>query len=198
MNFLAHLYLTKDQAEEVILGNFIADAVKGKKAFENHSEAVQLGMNIHRSIDYIADKQPLFQKGCKRLYSNYSKFAGIIMDIFYDHILALNWEQYATISLDEFAQQQYQIIKRHEQLLPSKTAYWFEYMLQENILVSYASEDKIEEVLKGMDRRTKYISGMSTAINELRQYKAEYELEFPPFFENLQQHLQIEFPSLKL
>jgi acyl carrier protein phosphodiesterase len=197
MNFLAHLYLTKNQAEELILGNFIADAVKGKISSSPYNATVKLGMEIHREIDYFTDKHKIVQKGCKRLYPNYGKFAGIIIDIFYDHILAINWDQYSDLSLPQFAEQQYQIIQKQEKLLPQKTSYWFQYMLQQNILVAYASEDRIEEVLKGMDRRTRHISGMSTAIQELRAYKSAYEQEFFQFFEEIQTHLHSKFPSLR-
>ena len=86
MNYLAHLYLTRNYHEEVSVGNFIADAVKGQKAIANYPEQIQKGIRIHREIDTFTDTHPLVKNGTKRLHSKYGKFAGIIVDIFYDHI----------------------------------------------------------------------------------------------------------------
>ena len=46
MNFLAHLYLSKDN-KNILIGNFIADAVKGKK-HENYPKEIQAGILLHR------------------------------------------------------------------------------------------------------------------------------------------------------
>ena len=113
MNYLAHLFLTKDYHEEVSVGNFFADAVKGNNAISKYPEQIQKGIRIHREIDSFTDSHPLVKKGTKRLHPNYGKFAGIIVDIFYDHLLADNWEQYSEIPLVEFAQAQYNLITKH-------------------------------------------------------------------------------------
>ena len=94
MNFSSKVYMTENLSEEIIVGNFIGDSVKGKAAYENYPEKVRTGIDIHREIDYYSDIHPAFKKGVKRLYPNYGKYASIIMDIYYDHILASNWEKY--------------------------------------------------------------------------------------------------------
>ncbi len=195
MNFLAHLFLTKDYSEEVSIGNFIADAVKGLKALSNYPEYIQKGIRIHREIDSFTDTHPLFKKGTKRLHSNYGKFAGIIMDIFYDHILALNWDLYAVVSLEDFAHSRYSLIKSHWIHLPSRTQYWYHYMYQNNLLVTYADETVIELVLQRMDKRLGSISGMGHAMLELRTYKDEYTEEFRTVFQEIQTHLASRFGS---
>ena len=58
MNFLAHLYLSGDD-EEQIVGNFIADHVKGK-AIESYSDGIRAGIMLHREIDVFTDSHPVF------------------------------------------------------------------------------------------------------------------------------------------
>ena len=193
MNYLAHLYLTKDYSEEISVGNFIADAVKGQKALSKYPEHIKTGIRIHREIDSFTDTHHLFKKGTKRLHSNYGKFAGIIMDIFYDHILADNWDQYSDDSLEDFAQSQYALIKTHWIHLPERTQFWYNYMYQNNLLLTYAEEDVIELVLQRMDKRLGSISGMGRAIQELRIYKDEFTKEFRIFFQEIQAHLSTRF-----
>jgi len=196
MNFLAHLYLTRDLAEETIIGNFIADSVKGRTAYSAYPVALQLGIDIHREIDQYSDSHPLFKVGTKRLHSAYGKYASIIMDIYYDHILADSWEQYHQLPLQDFANTQYALIERHAHHLPEFTRYWFGVMKNDNLLFAYASEAGIDDVLKRMDQRTDYVSGMGAAIHELRSYKGEYRTEFAQFFADMQQNLKDKFPGL--
>jgi acyl carrier protein phosphodiesterase len=196
MNFLAHLYLTKDLSEEISIGNFIADSVKGKKSYAEYPPAVQTGIDIHREIDQFSDLHPMFRVGTKRLHGAYGKYASIIMDIYYDHILALNWNDYHSLSLHEFATEQYCLIERQQHHLPEFTRYWFEIMKKDNLLYAYASESGIDDVLKRMDHRTDFISGMGNAIHELRTYKTEFQKEFITFFEDMQSNLKNKFPEL--
>lgn len=187
MNFLAHLYLTQNKPELVSVGNFMADAVKGTKALELYPESIQQGIRIHRAIDSFTDTHHIFQQGTARLHANYGKFAPVIMDIFYDHLLAQHWSDYNQQSLKDFSKEQYRLLTKHKLLMPDVTRKWLRYIKMENLLVNYASEAKIEQVLKRMDKRTGAISGMSSAINELRVYKSMLIIEFTDFMEEMQQ-----------
>jgi acyl carrier protein phosphodiesterase len=115
------------------------------------------------------------------------------MDICYDHILASNWELYSSLPLQNFANKQYNLIDRHFDSLPDRTRMWFSYMKQNNLLFNYSFEEKIEVVLQRMDKRTRSISGMGSAINEIRKHKVEYTNEFFHFFEEIQAHLKNKF-----
>jgi acyl carrier protein phosphodiesterase len=194
MNFLAHLFLTKDYTEEISVGNFIADAVKGQKAISKFPLHIQRGIRIHREIDSFTDAHPLVRIGTKRLHNNYGKFAGIIVDIFYDHILAVNWHKFSEDSLDDFAQKQYKLITTHWIHLPDRTRYWYQYMYQNNLLVTYARESVIELVLQRMDKRLGSISGMGGAIEELKDHLSDYTQEFITVFQEIQKHISLTFP----
>ena len=92
MNFLAHVFLSGVD-EQLILGNLIADAVKGKQ-FENYDLKVKNGIIMHRQIDKFTDDHAIVRQSKKRLEEDYKKFAGIIVDIYYDHFLSLNFNKY--------------------------------------------------------------------------------------------------------
>ncbi|MFB6306757.1 MAG: DUF479 domain-containing protein, partial [Flavobacteriales bacterium] len=76
MNILAHIVLSGED-EKCITGNFIGDAVKGKK-YLNYSRAFQKGILLHRAIDHHTDTHPIVQKGKARLRSKYGKYAGVV------------------------------------------------------------------------------------------------------------------------
>jgi acyl carrier protein phosphodiesterase len=65
MNFLAHIYLSGD-SEDLLIGNFIADFVKGKQ-YEQFVGSIQKGIFLHRQIDYFTDTHALVRQSTKRL-----------------------------------------------------------------------------------------------------------------------------------
>ncbi len=97
MNFLAHVYLSGNN-EQLILGNLIADAVKGKQ-IDNFSHDIVKGIKLHRLIDSYTDNHAVFKKSVNRLEVVYKKYASVICDIFYDHFLAKNFHVYSAVSL---------------------------------------------------------------------------------------------------
>ena len=90
MNFLAHIYLSGDDPE-LKIGNFIADAVKGKK-YTTYPQKIQEGIILHRKIDSFTDAHPIVKKSASRLFSKYGHYNSVIVDILYDHFLAKNWK----------------------------------------------------------------------------------------------------------
>ncbi|CDF79662.1 acyl carrier protein phosphodiesterase [Formosa agariphila KMM 3901] len=185
MNYLAHIYLSESK-EKVTIGNFIADGngITGK-SYKKFPKAIQVGILLHRQIDTFTDAHPIVKQSTKRLHKNYGHYSGIIVDIFYDHFLAKNWSKYSEISLEDEAQWFYTLLQNNFDTLPERTQYLLPYMVKANWLVSYSNIKGIEDVLVGMDKRTKNLSHMHLATKELRMYYDEFEAEFTTFFEEL-------------
>ena len=180
MNFLAHLFLSGHD-EEIIIGNFIADHVKGR-AIENYSEGIRAGILIHRRIDTFTDSHPVFIQSKNRLAIKYRKYAGVITDMFYDHFLSANWGDYSSEDLDVFTKRMYRIIMKKYFILPAKTKYILPFMAKDNWLKAYGTYKGIDRALKGMDRRTPFNSGMSEAVGDLKKDYKIYREEFQSFF----------------
>lgn len=180
MNFLAHLYLSgKD--EELIIGNFIADHVKGKAMYD-YSPGIQAGILFHREIDAFTDSHPVFIQSKDRLTGNYRKYAGVIVDMFYDHFLSAYWADYSSESIDEFTGRMYRIVMKRYLILPSKTKRMLPFMAKDNWLKSYGTLNGLERALKGMARRTSFQSGMDRATIDLKDDYELYSDEFRSFF----------------
>jgi acyl carrier protein phosphodiesterase len=185
MNFLSHLFLSGD-SEGLIIGNFIADSVKGSD-HKNYPPEIQKGILLHRMIDTFTDTHPIVEESKQRLRPAYRKYASVIVDVYYDHYLAANWNTYSTEKLSDYTQRIYSLIQRHEHLLPLKSAQFTHYMLRYNILEAYAQLDGIDRVLQGMAGRTKFESNMELAIKELKEHYLLFENEFSRFFPELRQ-----------
>lgn len=187
MNFLAHLYLSGSD-EQLMIGNFIADSVKGS-TYKKFPAGIRRGILLHRAIDFYADNHPVFLKSVERLRPGYRKYAGVIVDIFYDHFLAKNWwasiptgKEYSEKPLEQYVSEVHSLMLKNILVMPAKSLMFLKYAIRTNRLVSYGTLEGIEEVLYGMSRRTTFKSNMELAIAELKKYNAEFENEFSLFF----------------
>lgn len=184
MNFLAHIYLSPNN-EEILIGNFIADAVKGKNHV-NYSKNIQNGILLHRAIDYFTDTHPITKISRNRLSNKYGHYRGVIIDILYDHFLAKNWELYSKIPLNLFANKTYQTLEKHSSIFPEKTKEILIYMTKNNWLESYSTIDGIAETLTNMNKRTNNKSNMNQAVTDLQAFYTNFEQDFFEFFNQLQ------------
>ncbi|MGO4822258.1 MULTISPECIES: ACP phosphodiesterase [unclassified Flavobacterium] len=188
MNFLAHIYLSGDN-DLIKIGNFMADGIRGKH-FESFPTDIQKGIVLHRAIDTFTDAHPIFRQSTKKLHARYHHYAGVIVDVFYDHYLAKNWSTYSSEDLGEYIERFYQSLHTHTTLLTERTVGLMPYMIKQNWLLSYQRIEGIKQILTQMDSRTKNKSNMRFATEELEEFYIEFEKEFTLFFEELREHAQ--------
>ena len=194
MNFLAHIYLSGDN-DLIKIGNFMADGIRGKH-FETYPIDVQKGIILHRAIDTFTDAHPIFRQSTKKLHEKYHHYAGVIVDVFYDHFLAKNWNTYSDEKLEEFVARFYQSLHDNHNILSEKTKGMMPYMIEHNWLVSYQTIEGINRILTQMDQRTKNESKMRFASQELTEYYEEFEAHFSEFFEELIAHSNTKITTL--
>lgn len=194
MNYLAHIYLSGDN-DLMKIGNFMADGIRGN-TYLDFPEEIKKGILLHRAIDTFTDAHPIYRQSKHRLHEKYGHYAGVIMDIVYDHFLAKNWKTYSNESLEDYTARFYQSLKDSYTLLTEKTKNMLPYMIGRNWLVSYGTLAGLEMILFQMDHRTKNRAHMQEAIVELQEYYTETENEFTLFFAELQQHCADKIESL--
>ncbi|MFZ5999363.1 MAG: ACP phosphodiesterase [Bacteroidota bacterium] len=187
MNFLAHLHLS-GTSEKVLVGNFIGDFVKGRQAMAQFDPEIVKGIELHRAIDEFTDTHSIVQQSKNRLRPKYRHYSGVIVDVFYDHFLAKNWNQFSPHALHDFVDRAYQQLQQSKPVLPRDANIMLPYMIKGNWLVNYASIDGIHRALTGMSHRTPYESKMNEASVDLRERYKEFEEEFLSFFPELEQH----------
>jgi len=183
MNYLAHIYLSRDH-KLISIGNFMADHIKGN-SYVKYPDDLQKGILLHRQIDSFTDAHHIVRTSKRRLDEGYGLYRGIIIDIFYDHMLAKNWDEYAEVPLEEYTRDFYDSLQKHWDLLPDKVRHMSKYLIRDNWLLSYAEIDGIQRVLEGMNRRTGGKSQMNKAIHDLERYYEDFDRDFKTFFKEL-------------
>jgi acyl carrier protein phosphodiesterase len=181
MNFLAHAYLSGDKPE-IMVGNFIADFVKGKQALEAFETSIRQGIELHRFIDHFTDTHDIVQRSKERLRPKYRHYSAVIVDVFYDHFLAINWNQYHQLPLKKFSQHVYNTVQSFDNILPEGVHHMLPYMANGDWLFNYSKIEGIHGALSGMSRRTPYPSKMEEASVDLREHYDAFRNEFEEFF----------------
>ncbi len=180
MNFLAHTYLSGCN-EQIIVGNFMGDYVKGRY-YGHYPELVQKGIRIHRDIDYFTDMHEITRRNKQRVAPRYHKYAGIIIDIFYDHYLASLWDRFSDLPLSEFVKRTYDLLKRNYKELPDPIKRWFPTFLENNWMMAYQSVDGIELVLEKMAANTSLPDHSAYAVEVLSEQYEAFKEDFLEFF----------------
>lgn len=184
MNFLAHLHLSGNN-DQLMIGNFMGDFVKGGNLTGTYAPAIVKGIGLHRAIDQFTDAHQIVKDSKNRLRPKYRHYSGVIVDMFYDHFLAKNWNRFHHETLNDYARGFYSLARQYEPVFPKKLQSLMPYMIAQNWLVNYAHTEGLQQALKGMSRRTSFDSKMDQAVVDLNTHYQAFENEFMEFFPSL-------------
>lgn len=194
MNFLAHLHLSYPHTDEMV-GNFIGDYVKGKN-YRQYPNEVAKGIVLHRKIDFYTDTHEL-QRECKMLFrEEYGLYAGIVMDMLFDHILAKNWGRYSEYDLLDFTHTCYDELAKQNEILPERVQNFLPRMRAINRLYSYASTDGITFAIKQMSKYTSLPDRTDQAMRIFGKHEAFLERQFDLFYNDLKAYVEDIRPEL--
>jgi acyl carrier protein phosphodiesterase len=183
MNYLAHLFLSGEE-EEVVIGNFIGDYVKGHN-FRYYSEKVRKGIILHRNIDMFTDNNSIVRASKSRFKDIYGKYSGILIDILYDHYLALKWKEFTYRNLGDFVIFIHHVLRKFHDILPEEVKSFIPSFINNDWLNTYKSIEGIEIVLDKMSKRTSLPDETKFAIQVFREDYDYIEEEFMAYFPTL-------------
>ncbi|MBW2488992.1 MAG: DUF479 domain-containing protein [Deltaproteobacteria bacterium] len=183
MNYLAHLYLAQDSTESMI-GGILGDFVKGSKK-EQYPHKIKKGIELHRKIDSYTDSHPRSQAS-RRLYRPpWRRFAGIIVDLCYDHFLYRHWSKFTDAALTPFILNVYDILKTHRAILPGRLQAMIPFMIGDDWLGSYRDLSGVAQALKRLSKRMANGDHLAGAIDVTKHYYPNLESNFLIFFPDL-------------
>jgi len=189
MNYLAHIYLSGNN-EDIALGNFIADSVKGNR-YKNYPTLWQRGIMLHRFIDSFTDSHKIFRSHSKLFFNSHRHYSRVLVDMFYDHLLAKNWSKYNHLTLDKYSNEFYRKLLENKDKLPLRLKSSLKYLIKDNWFKSYATIEGLSKTLKLMESRTSYPSELSTSVEKFVSLLPIIEPQFFLFFEDIQNTMKI-------
>lgn len=187
MNYLAHLHLGGD-APPQLLGSLYGDFVKGPLD-GRFSLSLEAAIRLHRQIDVFTDSHPVVHEALGRFPRERRRYAGIILDVFFDHCLARDWLDYADQPLTQFTHRVYRVLAE-QPVLPGRLAQIAPYMAADDWLGSYREFAVLERVLKGISRRLSRPEGLDGAWEEVQALYEPLQEDFRLFYPQLQAFAQ--------
>lgn len=180
MNYLAHIFLSGTD-DEIMLGNFMGDYVKGR-AYNMYPPNIKKGLLLHRRIDSFTDRHKVVHQSMRYFAPKYHKYAGIIIDVLYDHFLIKNWDKYSPQSLEDFKDNVFEILKRNYAILPERVQFFVPSFIKKDWIEVYSSIDGLINIFIRMSMRTTLPDHSEFAREVLRKYYLQLESEFLTYF----------------
>jgi acyl carrier protein phosphodiesterase len=170
LNYLLHLYLSPP-LDAIRLGNLLGDFVKGR-IDETYPADIRHGIALHRRQDAFAQRNQHFLASRRRIDPAFGICRGIMVDIFYDHLLASQWQDYADLPLERFAEEIYSLLRTHHDRLPEGMQETATRMIAHNWLVSYTRKQVVDTVLRRIAGRLRRPTPLAEGYQELlRNYQ---------------------------
>jgi acyl carrier protein phosphodiesterase len=197
VNWLAHVLLSEDNIEQR-LGNLLADLVRGD-ARAAMSADFRAGALRHRAIDAYTDSHPLVRRSRARVSTRHRRFSGVLVDVFYDYLLASSWARYSSVSLGDFTATFYAQAAASGIALPQDARSTLDRIIEHDLLGAYRRLEGVEQSLRrlsiGLARRWRRDFALDAAVEDLRLHEDAFCADFTEFFPQLQGHLQAPPPA---
>ena len=183
MNYLAHLLLSGPDPDWR-LGGLLGDFVKGPLSGERPA-AIEAGIRLHRRIDADTDKHPAYLDALRSLDPRWRRYAGIILDIWFDHLLSRQWPRWHPQPLDDFCADCWRDFRARKRYIPPRAQAFIQRAEEFKLLESYGDEQVIARTLERVGQRLRRPVPLHEALPELRSARQPLEQTFETLFEDL-------------
>lgn len=184
MNYLAHFHLA--QAEPALIaGALLGDYVKGPLKGSLPAD-VERGVVLHRKIDAFTDDYAQAQQLHALFPGEFRRCSGIMLDLYFDHLLARSWHDYEEETLTQFSCRVQANLDEYEHLLPSAAKGFKQRLQQHDLLSRYAQAETIDRTLQHIAGKLRAPNPLANAMPHLNARDAELAAVFEVFYPALQ------------
>ncbi len=189
MNHLAHALLAGHN-DDVLLGSLMGDFVRGAIDREL-AVGIRDGIALHRAIDVFTDAHPLIVEARAHFRPPFRRYAGILLDIWFDHLLARDFAQWSTTPLATFNVRVITVLDREHERLPQNLQRFARYMRSHGLLATYADREVIARVLAGVGSRLKRDNPLADGLVEIARLERLLGEVFAAFYPQLSHHARM-------
>lgn len=190
MNLLAHALLAAPDAE-LMFGSLIGDFVRGRIDPTLPSK-VGAGIALHRSIDAYTDSHDEIAAARALFVPPFRRYAGILIDVWFDHLLARQWARFGAGELDDFSGQVRALLATNAELVPARMRAFVAYLGAHDLPANYRHTAMIGDVLRGISARLSRANPIAEALPVLASLHAPLQQRFDAFFPELRNFAAIE------
>jgi acyl carrier protein phosphodiesterase len=193
MNYLAHSFLSFS-SEPILYGQFIADDIKGNK-WQLLDKEVQTGILLHRFIDDYTDTHPLLLELKKKMHPTLGKFSGVVLDVLFDHVLSLKWQDYSDSPREKWIQSTYDQLQKRQQEMTDKRQFIIEKMIEHDWMNMYLTPEGTSQILNQMARRIPFANPMNDSFKVYFMHEKDIISTFDEFFPQILSATQLKLDT---
>ncbi len=184
MNYLAHLFLAPNSIEHRV-GSLLGDFARGLQV-EGLERAVVEGLEHHRAVDVFTDSHPQVRQAKTLFSAHRRRFAGVALDVLFDHYLLRHWATFSSVSVDGFIAEVYQDLNAGYSLMPAKMGSVTQRIIHDDWFNSYKDLESVGYALDRIAGRIRFPNQFCGIIEDIRAHDDELEVLFLNFFPDLQ------------
>jgi acyl carrier protein phosphodiesterase len=183
VNFLAHFHLAWPD-HRLIAGGLEGDYYKGPLRGQL-DPGIERGVRLHRAIDAYTDSHLVVEELRRQFPQNLRRYAGILIDISFDHYLTTHWSQYSNVPLNEFNASIYQVLLEQETLLSADCLKMMKRIVDYDVLNRYHDWDAVAATATRVGERFRRGNPLKEVQRELEPLKEQLETSFLAFYPDL-------------
>lgn len=184
MNYLAHAWLAR-HSDDAIFGALLGDFVFGQSGLEDWPAPVRSEIVRHRRIDRYTDDHPAVV-AMRTRFGGLRRYAGIVLDVYFDHCLAQGWDRWNDAPLGAFTARIYRILEARRTELPGRLAALAPRMAAHDWLGSYARRESVDAAVRGISTRlSRNGDRLLACLDVLRADEDAAQATFETFFPEL-------------
>ena len=184
MNYLAHLYLARHDDEALVgalLGDFVGSARLGE-----WPAPVRREIRLHWRIDAYTDHHPAVRAAKALFPEGRRRYAGIVLDVYFDHLIARDWPRWHAEPLDDFNARVYGLLMSRLPTLPDRLRRIAPRMAEGDWLGGYRQRGSVDRAVRGIATRlSRNGDKLVQALDVLHSHEADVDAAFEAFFPDL-------------
>jgi acyl carrier protein phosphodiesterase len=196
MNWLAHLHLASLVKADAA-GSLLPDIINTRHLYDFAPDQ-QYAISLHQAIDHFTDTHAIVKRSKQRITPPFTRFSGVLIDIFYDYCLSRSWEYYSSSTLPHFIQSTHQALESTTEYLTAPAPQIIKHLIEQEWLKSYQTFDGLELSLQRVARRFKRPIDLGSAVENLKLIEPELLADFNQFYPELITHTQLISKDLPL
>ncbi|WP_101675374.1 acyl carrier protein phosphodiesterase [Alloalcanivorax mobilis] len=190
MNYFAHLALAQPTVASKV-GNLMGDFMRGVQP-EALPEPVRQGLHNHRLVDRFTDHHPLVIDSRRRFSDQRRRFAGVALDVLFDHFLIRHWSRFHERPLQEAIDENYRLLLTGAPLMPEAMRATTRHMVEHDWFNRYAELEGIGRALDRIAARIRFTNRFQGMLEEIHAHHDELEAVFLTLYPQLRQVVRAE------
>ncbi|MBX9853629.1 MAG: acyl carrier protein phosphodiesterase [Cytophagaceae bacterium] len=191
MSSLNTLFFSENKSENFTTGLIIGNGAR-QNYISRYNDEILKGILLAEKIRDFTENNEFVKASQNRLSTKHSKHKDFIIQVFYDHLLASNWEKYSSLPIEAFSEKIYNNIMENIILFPYKIRKFSPEMISKKWIGGLTTIEGTHRYVNMLFKKERFTNNLEHSLFELVESYQDYKKDFEQYFESLQVTIAIE------